>query len=44
VRLPPALRYRDFRLFTIGYLPAETSEYIHFVVQNWLAWKLTAAR
>jgi len=41
VRLPPALRYRDFRLFTIGYLPAETGEYIHFVVQNWLAWELT---
>jgi MFS family permease len=41
VRLPPALRYRDFRLFTAGYLPAETGEYIHFVVQNWLAWELT---
>jgi MFS family permease len=41
VKLPPALRYRDFRLFTIGYLPAETGEYIHFVVQNWLAWELT---
>jgi MFS family permease len=41
VRLPPALRYRDFRLFIIGYLPAETGEYIHFVVQNWLAWELT---
>jgi MFS family permease len=40
-RLPPALRYRDFRLFTIGYFPAETGEYIHFVVQNWLAWELT---
>jgi MFS family permease len=41
VRLPPALRYRDFRLFTIGYLPSETGEYIHFVVQNWLVWELT---
>jgi MFS family permease len=41
VRLPPALRYRDFRLFTIGYFPAETGEYIHFVVQNWLVWELT---
>jgi hypothetical protein len=41
VRLPPARRYRDFRLFTVGYLPAETGEYIHFVVQNWLAWELT---
>ena len=41
MRLPPALGYRDFRLFTIGYLPAETGEYIHFVVQNWLAWELT---
>jgi MFS family permease len=41
VRLPPALRYRDFRIFTAGYLPAETGEYIHFVVQNWLAWELT---
>ena len=41
VRLPPALRYRDFRLFTLGYFPAETGEYIHFVVQNWLAWELT---
>ena len=41
LRLPPALRYRDFRLFTIGYIPAETGEYIHFVVQNWLAWELT---
>jgi hypothetical protein len=25
----------------MGYLPAETGEYIHFVVQNWLAWELT---
>jgi MFS family permease len=41
VRLPPALRYRDFRVFTAGYLPSETGEYIHFVVQNWLAWELT---
>lgn len=41
MRLPPALRYREFRLFTSGYLPAETGEYIHFVVQNWLAWELT---
>lgn len=41
MRLPPALRYREFRLFTLGYLPAETGEYIHFVVQNWLAWELT---
>jgi MFS family permease len=41
VRLPPALRHRDFRLFTIGYFPAETGEYIHFVVQNWLVWELT---
>jgi len=41
VRLPPALRYRDFRLFTIGYFPAETGENIHFVVQNWLVWELT---
>jgi len=41
VRLPPALRYRDFRLFAIGYFPAETGEYIHLVVQNWLVWELT---
>ena len=41
MRLPPALRYREFRIFTAGYLPAETGEYIHFVVQNWLAWELT---
>ena len=41
MKLPPALRYRDFRLFTMGYFPAETGEYIHFVVQNWLAWELT---
>jgi len=41
VRFPPALRYRDFRLFAIGYLPAETGEYIHLVVQNWLVWELT---
>ena len=41
MRLPPALRYRDFRLFAVGYFPAETGEYIHFVVQNWLAWELT---
>ncbi|HSE90647.1 MAG TPA: MFS transporter [Candidatus Binatia bacterium] len=41
MRLPPALRYRDFRLFTIGYFPAETGEYIHFIVQNWLVWELT---
>jgi MFS family permease len=41
LRLPPALRYREYRLFTFGYFPAETGEYIHFVVQNWLAWELT---
>ena len=41
MKIPPALRYRDFRVFTAGYLPAETGEYIHFVVQNWLAWELT---
>gem|GEM_PF-6115481 len=41
MRLPPALRYPDFRRFTFGYFPAETGEYIHFVVQNWLAWELT---
>jgi MFS family permease len=28
-------------LFAVGYFPAETGEYIHFVVQNWLAWELT---
>ncbi len=41
MRIPPALRYPDFRRFTLGYFPAETGEYIHFVVQNWLAWELT---
>ena len=41
MRLPPALRYPEFRRFTLGYFPAETGEYIHFVVQNWLAWELT---
>lgn len=41
MKLPPALRYREFRLFAIGYLPSETGEYIHFVVQNWLVWELT---
>lgn len=41
MRIPPALRYREFRLFAIGYLPSETGEYIHFVVQNWLVWELT---
>jgi predicted MFS family arabinose efflux permease len=41
VKLPPALRYREFRIFALGYLPSETGEYIHFVVQNWLVWELT---
>ncbi|MBI4487560.1 MAG: MFS transporter [Deltaproteobacteria bacterium] len=41
MRVPPALRHREFRLFAIGYLPSETGEYIHFVVQNWLVWELT---
>ncbi len=41
MRLPPAFQYRDFRLFAIGYFPAETGEYIHLVVQNWLVWELT---
>jgi MFS family permease len=41
VKIPPAFRHREFRLFTIGYLPSETGEYIHFVVQNWLVWELT---
>jgi hypothetical protein len=40
VRIPPALHHRDFRLFAIGYFPAETAEYIHLVVQNWLVWEL----
>jgi MFS family permease len=38
---PPALRHREFRLFVSGYLFAETGEYIHFIVQNWLVWELT---
>lgn len=41
MKLPPALRHHEFRLFAIGYLPSETGEYIHFVVQNWLVWELT---
>ena len=41
MKIPPALRHRDFRLFVFGYLPSETGEYIHFVVQNWLVWELT---
>lgn len=39
--LPPALRYRDFRLFVIGYIPTQTGEYIQHVVKNWLVWELT---
>ena len=41
MKLPPALRHREFRLFASGYLFAETGEYIHFIVQNWLVWELT---
>ena len=41
MRIPPALRHRDFRFFITGFLPSETGEYIHFVVQNWLVWELT---
>lgn len=41
MKVPPAFRHRDFRLFAIGYFPSETGEYIHFVVQNWLVWELT---
>jgi predicted MFS family arabinose efflux permease len=41
MRIPPALRHREFRLFATGYIPSETGEYIHFVVQNWLVWELT---
>ncbi|MBI4529821.1 MAG: MFS transporter [Deltaproteobacteria bacterium] len=41
MRIPPALNHREFRLFCIGYIPSETGEYIHFVVQNWLVWELT---
>ena len=26
MKLPPALRYREFRLFAIGYLASETGE------------------
>lgn len=40
MRIPPALHRRDFRLFAIGYFPAETGEYMHLVVQNWLVWEL----
>jgi hypothetical protein len=35
VKLPPALRYRDFRLFTIGYFPAETGEYVSLSKIGW---------
>ena len=41
MKIPPALRHRDFRLFVTGFLPCETGEYFHFVVQNWLVWELT---
>jgi predicted MFS family arabinose efflux permease len=41
VRVPPALRHRDFRLLVAGYIPGHTGEYIQQVVQNWLVWELT---
>lgn len=41
MRVPPALRYRDFRVFIAGYLPSQTGEYIQQIVQNWLVWELT---
>lgn len=41
MRLPPAFRHRDFRVFVAGYLPSQTGEYIQHVVQNWLVWELT---
>lgn len=41
MRLPPALRYRDFRLWVSGYIPSQTGDYIQLVVQNWLVWELT---
>lgn len=41
MRLPPALRHRDFRLLVSGYVPSQTGEYIQQVVQNWLVWELT---
>lgn len=41
MRLPPALRHRDFRLLVFGYVPSQTGEYIQQVVQSWLVWELT---
>ncbi len=41
MRVPPAFRYRDFRLFVSGYIPSQTGDYIQLVVQNWLVWELT---
>ncbi len=41
MRVPPALRHRDFRLLVTGYVPGHTGEYIQQVVQNWLVWELT---
>lgn len=41
MRVPPALRHRDFRLLVAGYIPGHTGEYIQQVVQNWLVWELT---
>lgn len=41
MRVPPALRHRDFRLFVGGYIPSQTGDYIQLVVQNWLVWELT---
>jgi MFS family permease len=41
VKIPPALRHRDYRLLIFGYIPSHIGEYIQQVVQNWLVWELT---
>ena len=43
MKLPPALRHRDFRVLLVGSVLTRIGEYIKLVVQSWLVWELTGS-
>jgi len=43
VKLPPALRHRDFRVLLVGSVLTRIGEYIKLVVRNLLVWELTGS-
>ncbi len=43
MKLPPALRHRDFRVLLVGSVLTRIGEYIKLVVQSWRVWELTGS-